>query len=99
MICIETLDHTCTNKGIKSYMTLQGNSGRIDKTYPNQDVINDRKLTYFNHSGQCTVNTDIFCQIFVTLDNFLSIFCHLSRLDSDIILSIRPCSVKYQKRH
>ena len=42
------------------------------------DVINykklTKKLTYVFHFGQITVNSNIFCQLFVTLDNFLSIF-------------------------
>ena len=49
------------------------------------------------HFGQIIVNSDIVCQLFVTLDNFLSIICHLSRLDSNMFLSIRPlfpCSAR-----
>ena len=56
----------------------------------------DRILTDFCHFGQITVNLNIICQHFVTLDNFLSIICHLSHLDSYMFLSIRPlfpCSV------
>ena len=67
----------------------------LTETCLNQDVKIDWKLTNFCHFGQITVNSDIFCQLFVTLDNFLSIFCHLSRLDSDMFLSVRalfPCS-------
>ena len=77
-------------------MSLQENSGRIDKTCPNQGVLNYRKLTDFCHFGQINVNSDIFCQLSVILDNFLSIFCSLGHLDSDMFLSIRPlfpCSV------
>ena len=44
----------------------------------------------FCHFGQIIVNSDIFRQLHVTLDNFLSIFCSLSRLDLDMFLSIRP---------
>ena len=33
----------------------------------------DRRLTNFCHFGQITANLDIFCLLFVTLDNFLSI--------------------------
>ena len=68
------------------------------ETCSNQDVINDkiidRKLTDFCRFGHITVNSDIFCQLFLTLDNFLSILCHLTCLDSDMFLSIRtlfPC--------
>ena len=50
----------------------------------------DINLTNFCHFGQITINSDIFCQFSVTLDNFLSIFCSLSHLDSDMFLSIRP---------
>ena len=77
----------------KQKQALQGNNGQIDKTCPNQDVINYenwRKLTNFCHFGQINVNSGIFCQLSITLDNFLSIFCSLSRLDSDMFLSIRP---------
>ena len=48
------------------------------------------ELTYFCHFGQITINSDIFRQLSVTVDNFISIFCHLSRLNSDMFLSIRP---------
>ena len=64
-----------------SLLPLQGNNGRIDKTCPNQDVIHYIKLTDFCHFEQITINSDIFCQHSVTLGNFLSIFCSLSRLD------------------
>ena len=50
----------------------------------------DRKLADFCHFGQITVNSDIFCQLSVILDNFLSILCSLGHLDSDMFLSIRP---------
>jgi hypothetical protein len=50
----------------------------------------DRNLTDFCHFGQIIVNSDIFCQLSVILDNFLSIFCSLGHLDSDMFLSIRP---------
>ena len=45
----------------------------LTETCPNQDVVNDRKLTDFCHFGQIIVNSDIFCQRSVTLDNFQSI--------------------------
>ena len=48
-----------------------------------------KKLTNFCHFGQITVNSDVFCQFYVTMNNLLSILCHLSRLDSDMFLSIR----------
>lgn len=46
-------------------------------------------MTDFCHSGQITVISDIFSQQSATLDNFLSFICHLSRLDSDMFLSIQ----------
>ena len=46
----------------------------LTETCPNQDVISDKKLTDVCHFGQNIVNSDIFCQLFVTLDNFLSIY-------------------------
>ena len=71
--------------------SLQGNNVEIDKTCPNQDMINDnKKLTDFCHSGQNTINLDIFRQLSVTLDNFLSMFYHLSHLHSDMFMSIQP---------
>ena len=72
---------------------LQGNNARIDKNMSesrrDKCEIIDRKLTYFCHFGQITFNCDIFCQLTITLDNSLSIFWHLSRLDSDMFLSIQ----------
>ena len=64
-------------------------------------MINYIKLTYFCHFGQNTNNSDILCQQYVILDNFLSILCSLSSLDSNMFLSIRrlfPCRGKLQNR-
>ena len=82
------------------FISLQGNNVRIDinmseSTCDKWQKI-DNKLTHFCHFGHITVNSDIFCQISVTLDNLLSILFHLSRVDLDMFMSIRtlfPCSV------
>ena len=68
------------------------------ETCPNQGILNYRKLTDFCRFGQITVDSDIFCQLSVILDDFLSIFCSLGCLDSDMFLSIRslfPCSAMF----
>ena len=59
------------------------------KQCPKWLKIDQKKLTVICHFGQITVHSDILCQFFVTLDNFLSIFYHLSRLDLDMFMSIR----------
>jgi hypothetical protein len=69
---------------------LQGNSGRIDKTCPNQGVLKYRNLTDFCHFGQITVNSDIFLSTFCHFGQFSINFCSLGYLDSDMFLSIRP---------
>ena len=70
--------------------TLQGNNGRNDKTCPNQDAIKYKKLSDFVTLDKLLSIRTLFCQLYVTLDNFLSFFCSLTRLDSDMFLSIRP---------
>ena len=69
---------------------------KLTKTCPNQDVINDKKIDIFLVTLDKLPSIHIFfCQLYVALDNFLSIFCLLSRLDSDMFLSIRalfPCT-------
>ena len=72
----------------------------LKETCPNQGILNYRKLTDFCRFGQITVDSDIFCQLSVILDDILSIFCSLGCLDSDMLLSIRSlfsCSESYVK--
>ena len=67
----------------------------LTETCPNQGILNYRKLTDFCRFGQITVDSDIFCQLSVILDDFQSIFCGLGCLDSDMFLSFQslfPCS-------
>ena len=51
----------------------------------------DKKLTYFCHFGQITVNLDIITQVFVTLDNFLSILCVYHVLIRTCFCQFGPC--------
>ena len=73
-------------------LSLQGNSGQIDKTCPNQGVLNYIKLTKIWHifvtvDKLLSIRT-LFCQLFVILDNFLSTFCSLGTL-------IRTCFCQF----
>jgi hypothetical protein len=85
---------TNTTIVLKSIDPLQGNNDRIDKTCPNQGVLNYGNLTeiwqiFVTLDKLLSIQT-FFCQLSVILDNFLSIFCSLGHLDSDMFLSIWP---------